>query len=119
MTSLFRGHAPDVISAMSTNGAHTFLASLFLASWAAAMFVVVFGLVLAAMTVSYTRYRRQAYYRDTAELRDYELVEHLIKQFKQWLGLTRQKPVRMSPFHFCIISLCYSSSCSGSRDRNL
>ena len=59
------------------------------------MFVFVFGLILAVITDAYHDVRSHKGYRDSLEIKDYEMVDFMLERFKVMIKIKKPKPVNI------------------------
>ena len=62
------------------------------------------ALVIAVLNNMYKTYRSQMFFKATLDMQDYEMIEFLMKRFKLWAGIQKEKPV--SNQLSCIIRNC-------------
>ena len=90
--TLFRGLTPFLDAMMTYN--HAFTACFYI-SLIFLLYVYVFGVILAILSAAYRTVKQQMFYHSTVEPQDYEMVDFMMKRFKQWLHIdSKQKPVR-------------------------
>ena len=51
------------------------------------------ALVIAILNNMYKRNRSQMYYKATLDMQDYEMIDFMMKRFKLWAGMQKEKPV--------------------------
>ena len=51
------------------------------------------ALVIAILNNMYRRNRSQMYYKATLDMQDYEMIDFMMKRFKLWAGIQKEKPV--------------------------
>lgn len=66
---------------------------LYLFSLACCVFGLIFSLVLAILNDTYKLTHSQTFYKLTLDIHDYEMVEFMLKRFKQWAGIIKPKAV--------------------------
>ena len=48
--------------------------------------------------------KQQMFYNNSVHMHDHEMVDFIIKRFKQWAGFTKPKPVRTLQMTFCFMN---------------
>ena len=54
---------------------------------------ILVGLVIVILQSTYKLLKSQQYYKASLEMQDYEMIEFILKRFKLWSGIQKQKPV--------------------------
>lgn len=57
------------------------------------------ALVIAILNNTYKTNRSQMYFKSTLDLQDYEMVDFMMKRFKLWAGIQKEKPVSFVHSH--------------------
>lgn len=93
MVGTLKGYTPFFEEMIWANNSLAFIIC-FTTTFVALMYLVVFGLILAALTNSYRLVKQQMFYHNTVDMQDYEMINFTMRRFKRWLGITKPKPVR-------------------------
>ncbi|XP_064606461.1 LOW QUALITY PROTEIN: polycystin-1-like [Liolophura sinensis] len=64
---------------------------LYLFSFGWCVFGLIFSLVLAVLRDTYKLTHSQMFYKLTLDIHDYEMIEFMLKRFKQWAGIIKPK----------------------------
>ena len=51
------------------------------------------ALVIAILNNMYKAHRSQMFFKATLDMQDYEMIEFMLKRFKLWTGIQKEKPV--------------------------
>ena len=95
LTVLLRGDADYLDDLLITSKAFTIM---FTMSFVGLMMIALVALIIAVFTSQFHFAKSQTTYRNTMDTPDYEMVDFMMKRFKMWSGITKQKPVSIQNF---------------------
>ena len=74
---------------------------------------ILVALVISILQSCYRINKSKMYYKDSLDMKDYEMIEFMINRFKLWAGIKKQKPVglcfRLSFFESNILLYIYKT----------
>lgn len=78
---------------------HPIFSHFYVYSYYAFAYGLLVAFVIAILQSTFKVIKSQMYYKATLEMQDYEMIDFMLKRFKLWTGIQKQKPVSLSS-HF-------------------